>query len=173
MFYTSGLENKYFKKFYTFVPALLLAYFVPALLNWPLGLIGNEWYDTGAVIDFLNQNFNLNIQPDATFEQIKGLVSQNNIDISSLDQFREKSQLNFVASNYFLPACLILLTISVDFKGILSLGPKALIMFLTGTLGIIIGGPLTLFVVLKFFRDCCHSQVMTFGKECRQLPEAG
>jgi uncharacterized membrane protein len=151
LFYTSGLENKYFKKFYTFVPALLLAYFVPALLNWPLGLIGNEWYNTIAVIDFLNQNFSLNIQPDATFYQIKDLISQNNIDITLLDQFREKSQLNFVASNYFLPACLILLTISVDFKGILSLGPKALIMFLAGTLGVIIGGPLTLFIVLKFF----------------------
>ena len=153
LFYTSGLENKFFKKFYTFVPALLLAYFVPALLNWPLGIIGTEWYDNGAIIGFLNQNFNLHVDTGASFQQINALVSQNNIDISLLDQFKQKSQLNFVASNYFLPACLILLTISVDFKGIISLGPKALIMFLTGTLGVIIGGPLTLFIMMKFFPE--------------------
>ena len=151
IFYTSDLENKYFKKFYTFIPALLLAYFVPALLNWPLGLIGNEWYDSDSVVSFLNQQFNLNVATGTSFGQIKEIVNLNNIDISLLDHFKHKSQLNFVASNYFLPACLILLTISVDFKGILSLGPKALIMFLSGTLGIMIGGPMTLFIVLKFF----------------------
>ncbi len=151
LFYTSGLENRFFKKFYTFVPALLLAYFIPALLNWPLGLVGNEWYDTGAVIDFLNKNYNLNILADSSFNQVREIVEKNNVDISLLDQFKEKSQLNYVASNYFLPACLILLTLSVDFRGILSLGPKALIMFFSGSLGIIIGGPLTLLIVLYFF----------------------
>ena len=51
------------------------------------------------------------------------------------------SNVYFVASRYLLPACLILLTISIDLKAILNLGPKALIMFLTGTMGIVIGGP--------------------------------
>ncbi len=42
------------------------------------------------------------------------------------------SSIYYVASRYLLPACLVLLTISIDFKAILSLGPKALILFLTG-----------------------------------------
>ncbi len=54
----------------------------------------------------------------------------------------DQSRLYFVASRYLLPATLVLLTISIDFKAILRLGPKALIMFLTGTVGILIGGPL-------------------------------
>ena len=36
-------------------------------------------------------------------------------------------------------------------KKIINLGPKAIIMFLTGTLGILIGGPLSLLLVSHFF----------------------
>lgn len=57
------------------------------------------------------------------------------------------SQLWPMAKNYFLPASLILLTLSIDFKAILGLGPKALIMFLTATVGIIIGGPLAILIM--------------------------
>jgi len=57
-----------------------------------------------------------------------------------------KSKLYFVASRYMLPASLVLLTISVDLKEIFKLGPKALIMFLTGTLGIMIGGPIAILI---------------------------
>jgi uncharacterized membrane protein len=53
----------------------------------------------------------------------------------------EASRLYFVASRFLLPATLVLLTISIDFQAILRLGPKALIMFLTGTVGIVLGGP--------------------------------
>ena len=56
------------------------------------------------------------------------------------------SNLYLVARNYFLPASLVLLTMSVDLKRLFALGPKALIMFLTGTLGVMIGGPLILFI---------------------------
>jgi uncharacterized membrane protein len=59
----------------------------------------------------------------------------------------ELSSLYKVASRYLLPASLVLLTLSIDFKGILKLGPKALIMFLAGSLGIIVGGPLALLAV--------------------------
>lgn len=65
----------------------------------------------------------------------------------------EESQLYFVSSRYLLPACLVLLCISIDFKGIINLGPKALIMFFTATLGIIIGGPVALLIALNFFPD--------------------
>ena len=44
----------------------------------------------------------------------------------------------------------MLLTLSVDLKGIFNLGPKALIMFLAGTLGIVIGGPLSI-IIISFF----------------------
>ena len=57
------------------------------------------------------------------------------------------SNLYFVASRYLLPASLVLLTLSVDFKGILNLGPKAIIMFFAGTVGIMLGGPLAMLIV--------------------------
>ena len=55
-----------------------------------------------------------------------------------------------VAKNYFLPASLILMTLSTDLKGILRLGPKALIMFFTATVGIIIGGPVAILITALF-----------------------
>jgi len=100
VFYTSSLDTPFWKTFYRFVPALLLCYFLPALLHWPLGLISGE-----------------------------------------------HSRLYFVASRYLLPASLILLCLSIDFKGLINLGPKALIMFFAATLGIIIGGPIALLLV--------------------------
>ncbi len=65
----------------------------------------------------------------------------------------EHSQLYKVSSSYLLPACLVLLTLSVDFKAILALGPKALILFLTGTVGVVIGGPIALLVVGSIFPE--------------------
>lgn len=62
----------------------------------------------------------------------------------------EASNLYFVASRYLLPAALILMTLSIDLKAIANLGSKALIMFLTGTAGIIIGGPLAILIVSVF-----------------------
>lgn len=45
-----------------------------------------------------------------------------------------------VASRLLLPAALILMTLSIDMKALFGLGNKALIMFLTGTVGVILGG---------------------------------
>ncbi len=95
-----------YAKIYRFFPALLAAYFIPALLNYPFGLISGE-----------------------------------------------HSQLYFVASRYLLPACLVLLCLSIDFKAILGLGSKALIMFFTATFGIILGGPIALLITTSFFPD--------------------
>ncbi len=58
----------------------------------------------------------------------------------------ENSQLYFMASRYLLPASLVLLTLSIDLKEVFKLGSKALIMFLTGTFGVIIGGPLAILI---------------------------
>jgi uncharacterized membrane protein len=59
----------------------------------------------------------------------------------------DSSQLYFVASRYLLPASLVLLTISINLKEILQLGPKALIMFLAATAAIVIGGPIAMLIV--------------------------
>ena len=61
------------------------------------------------------------------------------------------SNLYYVASRYLLPSSLVLLTISIDLKEIIRLGPKALIMFFAATTGIIAGGPLAIFFVSQFF----------------------
>lgn len=90
------------KKFYRYVPSLLLCYFVPSV------------YTTLGIINI------------------------------------ENSRIYFVASRYLLPASLVLLTLSIDFRGIISLGPKALIMFFTATIGIILGGPLSILIVSTF-----------------------
>ena len=99
VFITSNSKNSFWIKFYKYVPALLLCYFIPSIFN-SLGVISGD-----------------------------------------------SSKLYFVASRYLLPASLALLTISIDLKEIKKLGSKALIMFFTGTLGIIIGGPLAILIV--------------------------
>ncbi|MEL6718420.1 MAG: DUF819 family protein [Bacteroidota bacterium] len=115
IFWTSKSEHKFWKGFYKYVPVLLLAYFIPALLRWPLGLISPEW-------------------EGANGEAIS-------------------SRLYFVASRYLLPACLILLCISIDIKGIINLGWRAIVMFLAASLGIILGGPVALLIVTNLFPD--------------------
>jgi len=92
VFYTSGLEQKTWKKIYTVIPALFLCYMIPAVFT----------------------SFNI-INP-------------------------EVSGLYYMSSRYLLPGSLILLILSVDLKSLIGLGSKSLIMFFTGTVGIIIGG---------------------------------
>ncbi|WP_417623490.1 DUF819 domain-containing protein [Paremcibacter congregatus] len=98
IFYTASIKTPFWQKFYTYIPMVLMCYFVPSLIN--------------------------------TFGLVDG----------------ENSKLYFVASRYLLPACLVMLTLSVDFKRIVALGPKALIMFLTGTVGVVIGGPIAILI---------------------------
>lgn len=96
VFKTSSAERGFWKKFYSYVPTLLVCYFLPSIFN-SLGVINGD-----------------------------------------------HSELYFMASRYLLPASLVLLTISTDFKEIVKLGYKAVVMFLTGTFGILIGGPLSI-----------------------------
>lgn len=58
----------------------------------------------------------------------------------------EESELYFVASRFMLPAALVILTMVADLPATLRLGPKALTMFLTGTVGVVFGGPIALFI---------------------------
>jgi uncharacterized membrane protein len=105
IFKTSGSKNPTWAKFYKVIPALLLCYFVPSVLN-SLGVISGE-----------------------------------------------TSSLYFVASRYLLPASLVLLCLGIDLKAIIKLGPKAIIMFFAGTLGIILGGPIAILAVSAFAPD--------------------
>ena len=98
VFHTARLPR--FSGFYKYVPALLMAYFLPAILN------------------------------------STGIIAAG-----------EGSNLYYVASRYLLPASLLMFCLSIDLKGIFNLGPKALIMFFTATVGIIVGGPLALWLI--------------------------
>ncbi len=62
----------------------------------------------------------------------------------------EISESYFIASRYLLPASLVLLTLSIDLKAIFNLGWKALVMFFTGTIGIVIGGPIAILLISSF-----------------------
>ena len=66
---------------------------------------------------------------------------------SSGETILHSSKLYFVASRYLLPAALVLMTLSIDLKAVFGLGWKALAMFFTGTIGIIIGGPIAILLI--------------------------
>lgn len=118
IFYTSAKTAGFWKSFYTIVPALFMAYFIPALLT-TTGIISPDWIS----------------------------VADNG------DVTKKSSSLYYVASRYLLPAALVLMTLSIDLKAVFNLGPKALIMFLTGTAGIIIGGPIAVLLVGTFWPE--------------------
>ncbi|TCV09608.1 putative membrane protein [Sphingobacterium alimentarium] len=52
------------------------------------------------------------------------------------------SPLTTIGSRYFLPACLILFILNLDIKEMWALRKRAGLMFITGTIGIVLGGPL-------------------------------
>jgi uncharacterized membrane protein len=94
--------HDFWRRFYSVVPALLLCYFIPGLLN--------------------------------TFGVING----------------ESSRLYPMARDYLLPMALVLLTLACDLGAIVRLGPKAIILFLTGTAGVILGAPVALSIMGLF-----------------------
>jgi len=143
IFYTSKLEM--FKKFYKVVPALLLCYFVPSIFS-SLGLIADKWIDVTATIEHLQTTYGT--IENTSLEGLKAYIAKHNIPSSEYAQFVGGSKLYYVSSRFLLPASLVLLTLSIDLKGVLNLGSKALIMFLTATLGVMIGGP----VAILFFK---------------------
>lgn len=98
IFWTTQSALPFWQRFYKYIPALVLCYFVPAIYN-SFGLIDGE-----------------------------------------------HSKLYFIASRYLLPATLVLLTLAIDLPATLRLGPKALVMFFTATLSVVLGGPIALLV---------------------------
>ena len=80
-----------------------------------------------------------------------GIVAEKWHTVNELGVVTEHgSKLYYMASRYLLPAALVLMTLSIDLKAISNLGSKALIMFLTGSAGIIIGGPIAILIVSIF-----------------------
>ena len=80
-----------------------------------------------------------------------GLISQEWTTVKENGELMEGStNLYFVASRYLLPAALVLMTLSIDLKAVFNLGWKALVMFFTGTIGIIIGGPIAILLISTF-----------------------
>ncbi|RPD98189.1 DUF819 family protein [Aureibaculum marinum] len=115
IFYTSSKKDGFWSKFYAIIPALFVAYMLPAVFT-TLGLIAPDWQtvsDSGEVT-------------------------------------KHSTKLYYVSSRYLLPAALVLMTLSIDLKAVFNLGWKALAMFFTGTVGIIIGGPIAILVISIF-----------------------
>lgn len=99
VFWTASRPSGFWQKFYSYVPALLMCYLLPAVYN-SIGLIdGNA------------------------------------------------SGLYPMARDYLLPSSLVLLCIAIDLGAVLRLGPKAVIMFLTGTAGVMLGAVVSLLVM--------------------------
>ncbi|MEO9531655.1 MAG: DUF819 family protein [Crocinitomicaceae bacterium] len=70
-----------------------------------------------------------------------------------------ESGLYFIASRYLLPASLVLLCLSIDLKGVIGLGGKAITMFFAATIGIVIGGPLALWLVSLMAPEVLDDQI--------------
>ncbi|MCG8528278.1 MAG: DUF819 family protein [Opitutales bacterium] len=70
----------------------------------------------------------------------------------------ESSKLYFVSSRYLLPTSLILLTLSIDLPEVMRLGFKAVAVFVSGTIGIIVGGPLAILIVSSFAPELVGGQ---------------
>lgn len=103
IFWLASGPTPFWKKFFAWVPALLLCYFIPAI------------YNTAGLIDGTNSTL-----------------------------------YNPIASRILLPAALVLLTLSIDLKGIIKLGPKLLFVFCMGTLGVVLGAIVS-FQLMEWF----------------------
>ncbi|MFT4033004.1 MAG: DUF819 family protein [Siphonobacter sp.] len=55
-----------------------------------------------------------------------------------------------VVSQYFLPATLVLFTLSMDLKTLKKLGLRTVLVFLAGITGVVIGGPVAVWIVKQF-----------------------
>lgn len=137
VFYTHQSNNSYCKRFYKVIPALLLCYFIPSLLH-TFNIVAYDY----SCIDILNSTVDAG---QNVLAQCQAASDPDNKRIAA-----SGSQLYYVASRFLLPASLVLLTLNINFKRIKALGPKALILFLTGTFGIVIGGPIALIIMSWF-----------------------
>ena len=145
-------EGRY-PRVFRVVPALLLCYFLPALLNWPLGLIAPHWYEpgvAGALAEALGSAGPV-LPEGLNHAEIQAFIAERGLSVADFAAYEGHSRLYFVASRYLLPAALVLLCLSIDLRAVLNLGPKALVMFFAATLGIVLGGPIALLAATTLF----------------------
>ncbi|WP_417430529.1 DUF819 domain-containing protein [Halpernia sp.] len=74
---------------------------------------------------------------------VPAILNTTNIISSETQEYED---LYYVATRYLLPASLLLLCLGIDLKGLINLGWKPIAMFFAGTFGVIIGGPIALFL---------------------------
>ena len=73
--------------------------------------------------------------------------------LTTLGVIPDKAPLYSWIKEFLLPASLLLLILALDVPAILRLGPKAVIMLLAGTLGVVIGGPIAMLICGSWLPD--------------------
>jgi uncharacterized membrane protein len=115
-------------------------------MDEPTALITNDAVVLGLLAATLGAVFWTASRPDGFWQKFYGIVPALLLcyllpaiynSIGLIDG--EASGLYPMARDYLLPSALILLCIAIDLGAVLRLGPKAVVMFLTGTLGVMLG----------------------------------
>ena len=109
---------------------------IVGILMTILGIV----YYTSSINNKFVQGFYNVIPPLLLCYFIPGLLNSFNVFDG------ENSPLTTVGSRYFLPACLILFIINLDLKQMWALRKRAGLMFITGTVGILFGGPIAVWL---------------------------
>lgn len=97
-------------------------------------------YSANLNISFLKKFYSV-IPPLLLCYFLPGLLNSYNVFDSA------ESDIYKVSSNYLLPACLVLFTINLDLKELWKMRKNAGIMFITGTIGVVLGGPFAVWIV--------------------------
>ncbi len=129
IFYTASSSRKAFKLFYKFIPPLLLCYFIPALLRWPMGLITSE----GSQLYFVASRYLL---PASL------ILLCLNIDFQGLFNLGAKALIMFftATAGIILGGPIALLIVSYLAPDLLSISPDALWQGFSTIAGSWIGG---------------------------------
>ena len=165
-------SNQYTRKIFEVLPSILFCYFVPGLLATA------HVFSTDTGLPNPNRRRHeacrcravSNGEPPTTICQLApdgdNFCAAAALEASPVDdghpgwplcsgesgclvvQSYQGSAIPSVAQDILLPACLVLLTLSIDLPGVMALGPQAVGVFLVAMCSIMLGGPLT----VAFFR---------------------
>jgi len=105
-----------------------------------MGILGLVHYTSNLNNTFVKKFYNV-LPPLLLCYFLPGLL--NSFDIIS----GEHSNINTISSNYFLPGCLILFTLNLNLKELWKMRKNAGIMFIAGMIGIVLGGPLAVWIM--------------------------
>ncbi len=105
-----------------------------------MGILGLVFYTSNLKSTFVKKFYTI-LPPLLLCYFLPGLLNSFNI-ISG-----EHSEIGQVSSNYFLPACLILFTLNLNLKELWKMRKNAGIMFIAGMIGIVLGGPLAVWIM--------------------------